>query len=520
MPHTATFGDPDTDDWIVDEWTRTGPGAQDPTRALGYTVSRARHEYAAIMGVLDQAVDHLTPAEIAVELAARGATLHPGVVAQRLKKLQETFLAVSGQPDNEIERWQELSGARWRYTATAQGRQVQRLWAVLSAEGVVQREVALDGLARIRDALTALQEEGTAPEEVAKLAGQVFVEHDQLDASLVGQTDMLARLADRFDLGAEGTGELKQLIVEYATHVVVHLDREVVAVHGLLMGLRPRFAALAAGCGAQSRAGALVARGVLAPSRGAQRGDWDQLLSWFAPASGRAWRFGQQLVRAIPMMHANLRRQQSVVGPGTLRAKALSLAAACRDGQRGEAVFRASVADRPWAKLHTCAEGEGGAVVSWHEGPRVPALAMLRASGQSSPRGQVAPRREREEAAREVAQERERVEAEKRAAAAEVLAGVFPLTDRACRLALRAVMAAARGVEAGGARVGHWEGVGCTLTAVRGVVGRVDGVAWSVLVPGRQVAFHPRAAGPPGDGAAGAAGGGRVQAALRVEVAR
>lgn len=114
MPHTATFGDLGADDWIVDEWTRTGPGAQDPTRALGYTVSRVRHEYAAVMGVLDQAVDHLTPAEVAVELAARGVALHPGVVAQRLKALQETFLAVSGQPDNEIERWQELSGARWR----------------------------------------------------------------------------------------------------------------------------------------------------------------------------------------------------------------------------------------------------------------------------------------------------------------------------------------------------------------------------------------------------------------------
>lgn len=111
MPHNVAFCDPGTDDWIVDEWTRTGPGAQDPTRALGYTVSRVRHEYAAVMGVLDQAVDHLTPAEIAVELAARGVALQPGVVAQRLKALQETFLAVSGQPDNEIERWQELSGA-------------------------------------------------------------------------------------------------------------------------------------------------------------------------------------------------------------------------------------------------------------------------------------------------------------------------------------------------------------------------------------------------------------------------
>ncbi|CUM35522.1 hypothetical protein BN2537_9 [Streptomyces venezuelae] len=163
MPHLATFGDPGADDWIVDEWARTGPEAQDPTRALGYTVSRVRQEHAAIMSVLDQAVDHLTPAEITMELAARGVTLHPGVVAQRLKALQETFLAVSGQPDNEIERWQELNGARWRYTATACGRQVQRLWTVLSAEGMVQREVALDGLARIREALTALQGEDVAP---------------------------------------------------------------------------------------------------------------------------------------------------------------------------------------------------------------------------------------------------------------------------------------------------------------------------------------------------------------------
>ncbi|MFD9047211.1 DUF2397 family protein [Streptomyces zaomyceticus] len=480
-------------------------------------MSTVRQEHTAIMGVLDQAVDHLTPSEIAVELAARGVTLHPVVVAQRLRALQDTFLAVWGQPDNEIERWQELNGARWRYTATAHGRQVQRLWSVLSAEGMVQREVALDGLARIRDALTALQGEAVAPQAAAKLAGQVFVEHDQLDASLVGQSDMLARLADRFDLDAEGTGELKQLIVEYATHVVVHLDREVVAVHGLLVGLRPRFAELAAACGSQSRAGALVARGVLAPSRGAQQGDWEQLLGWFAPASGRAWRFGLQLVRAIPMMHANLRRQQSVVGPGTLRAKALSLAAACRSSERGEAVFRASLADRPWAKLHTCAEGEDSEVISWHEGPRVPALAMLRASGQSGPRGPVPPRRDREEAAREVARERERAGAERRAAAAEVLAGVFPLSDRACRLALRAVMAAARGAEMDGVRAGCSEGVVCTLTGVEGAVGRVDGVTWSVLVPGRQVAFHPQAAGGPAGGTLAQMPRGRA-AAVRVEV--
>ncbi|GHE11922.1 hypothetical protein GCM10010339_73360 [Streptomyces alanosinicus] len=518
MPHIVPFSGSGDDNWIVEGWARTKLKAQDPTRAFGYVMSTVREEYAAIMDVLDQAVDHLTPAQISVQLAAGGVDLHPVVVAQRLRALRDTFLAVSGQPDNDIERWQELNGARWRYTATAQGRQVQRLWTLLAAEGLVQREIPLDGLARMREALAALQEEDVTPEDLVKLAGQAFVEHDQLDASLVGQADMLAQLADRFDLDADGTAELKQLIVEYATHVVVHLDQGVVAVHTQLVRLRPRFTELAAACRAQSRAGALVARGVLAPSRGAQEGDWEQLLSWFAPSSGRCARFGLQLVRAIPMMHANLRRQQSVAGPGTLRAKALSLAAACRDARRGEAVFRASLADRPWVKLHTCAEGEGGGeVVSWHAGPRVSALAMLRASGQSGPRGTVTPRRDRAEAAREVARERERVEAEQREAVAEALAGVFPLSDRACRVALRAVMAAARGVEVGGVRAGQVGGVGCVLTAVEGALGRVDGVGWSVLVPGRQVAFHPEAV----TGAARAAelrGARSDVAAVRVEV--
>ncbi|MET8768876.1 hypothetical protein [Streptomyces sp. NPDC004658] len=33
--------------------------------------------------------------------------------------------------------------------------------------------------------------------------------------------------------------------------------------------------------------------------------------------------------------------------------------------------------------------------------------------------------------------------------------------------------------------------MGRTLTAVEGMVGRVDGVRWSVMVPGRRILFHP-----------------------------
>ncbi|WTO32885.1 DUF2397 domain-containing protein [Streptomyces achromogenes] len=476
-------------DWVVEGWADAGMAAGDPARVVGYLLSPLRGQYLAIMDVLEQSVDHLTPAEVRAALTAAGMELPVTVVTARLRALSDTFLAVSGRPDSDVERWHELNGARWRYSATPRGRLVQRLWAQLASDGLVPREIPIDGLSRIHRALAALNGDEAGDAGLSDLAGQVFVEHDHLDGALVGQADMLAQLADRFDLDLRATGELKQLILEYATHVVVQLDAAVVRIHAELVRLRPRFAELAAARCRQSPAGALVTRGVLAPARGLRAADWEQLLGWFSPGSGKAARFGLQLVRAIPMLHANLLRHQSVAGPATLRARALSLAVACQDPRYGRAVLRQSLADRPWTKLHTIAEGDTGEVVSWHEGPRVAALAMLRASGQSSPRGRVSGRKPRDESA--AAQRRAERQAEHAGAVAEVLAGAGRLSERACRLALRAVMAAARAPEDAGGRVGEAEGVGCTLTAVEGVVGRVDGVRWSVLVPGWRILFHP-----------------------------
>lgn len=479
-------------DWVAEAWAESGLSGNDPARPFGYVLSPRREQYVLIMGVLERSVDEMTPADVVRALAAEGVDMPLAVVVQRLRALCDTFLAGSGRPDSQIERWQELDGARWRYSATPRGRQVHRLWSQMIAEGVVQREIPLDGLARIHGALSGLTGDQELSEaEVSAMAGQVFVEHDFLDAALVGQADMLAQLAHRFDLAPQATVELKQLIVEYATHVVVHMDRAVALIHQQLLRLRPHFGDLAQARQGQSHAGPLVERGVLAPARGLRVADWEQLLAWFSPGTGKAARFGLQLVRAIPMMHANLRRDQSLSGPGTLRAKALSLAVACTSPRYGRAVLRAALGDHPWTKLHTCAEGEGVDVVSWHEGPRVPALAMLRATGQSGPRGRVAPRKSREEAARVAATQRAQRQAELRAAAAEVLAGAGPLTDRACRAALKAVVAAVQAPEDSGCRTGQAGEVGCTLTVREGAVGRVEGHRWSVLVPGRWVVFHP-----------------------------
>ncbi|WP_330481496.1 DUF2397 family protein [Streptomyces sp. NBC_00724] len=510
-------------DWVTDGWAATALPTEDPGRPFGYLLSSCRSDYVSIMGVLEQAVDQLTPQQVACELAEQGVDLPVAVVTQRLRALGETFLAASGRPDSEIERYQELRGSRWRYGTTPRGRQVQRLWSQMAAEGVVQREIALDGLARIVDSLGRLDDGGAlAAADAAVLAGGVFVEHDHLDAALVGQADLLAELAHRFDLGAEDTVELKGLLVDYATHVVVHLDRAVVLVHHRLKQLRPRFAELAGTMRGQSRAGALVARGVLTPARGHRVEDWEQLLGWFSPGTGKAARFGLQLVRAIPMMHINLRRHQSAAGPGSLRAKALSLAVGCQDPQYGQAVLRASLGDHPWMKLHTVAEAEDGEAVSWHEGPRVPALAMLRATGQSRPRGKVTGRRPREEVAQVLSLQREQRRAAQEAAVAEVLAGRQPLSESACRAALKAVIAAVRTPEAEGLRTGSADGLGCTLTAGASGTGRVDGERWSVLLPGRSVGFHlPRSARVSARRAAAEVGAGAADPAVMVlEVAR
>ncbi|MFD6984416.1 DUF2397 family protein, partial [Streptomyces sp. NPDC059956] len=347
------------EDWVAEGWAAHALPAGDPARPFGYLLSSRRCEYVPIMDVLERSVDPLTPREVACQLTEEGVDLPLSVVTVRLRALDDTYLAACGRPDSDIEHYQDLSGARWRYSSTPRGRQVQRLYAQMASEGAIQKEITLDGLKRIRDALDRIGG-GSAldAEDVARLAGGIFVEHDHLDAALMGQAGMLAQLAHRFDLDAAGTVELKSLLVDYATHVVAQLDRGIALVHQRLKRLRPRYEELVAAMQGQSHARALVERGVLAPARGLRTGDWEQLLRWFSPGYGQAERFGLDLVRAIPMMHTNLRRHQSQVGPGTLRAKALALAVGCQHPRYGKAVERASLGDHPWMKLHTVAEGE------------------------------------------------------------------------------------------------------------------------------------------------------------------
>lgn len=466
----------------------------DSRGVVSYLVVRESDQYVAIMDVLESSVTDLTPREIVAALQAAGTLLDERVVEERLKKLRK-WGAVSPRTDtSRILRHSDLLARHWRYTATPTGRQAQRFYRTVLAGTPAVREIPLSSLARVVDALDALA--AGMPQrsvDAAELVGRLFVSHDHLDAALVGAEDGLTGLADRFDLDDESTAELKGLLVDYATRVAAELEHGAARAFRGLRLLRPRFAELANTAVAESDAQALIERGALTASHGGRVEDWEGLLGWFDPATGRSAQFALRLVRALPGMHANLRRLHSSSGTATSRTRALALARACMDPEYGTAVLLAALGDHSWRKLH--AEADDTDLTrnpSWREGPLVDVPDLLRSTGRAGARGR-APAARDDAAAREaVAVARKRRAYEHAEAVREVLdaapGGV--LSERAARVAMIALLAAARSGVTGDSRTATRDGLACTLFHVGQGIGVLAAPTWRVLTPGRVPVFH------------------------------
>lgn len=476
----------------------------DSRRATAYLIAPEADEYIAIMSVLEASISDLTPAEVAEHLRESGRALDEKVVETRLDKLRDWTAASARTDTSRILRHADLLARNWKWTATPAGRQVQRFYATVLAATPTMREIPLSSLARVVTALEFLADSFSAGtpaaaetlEDVAEHIGRLFTSHDDLDAALVGAEDTLATLADRFDLGDDATAELKQLLVEYATRVAVELESGSARAHRALVALLASFDALANVAVTASEASALISRGALTASHGGRRSDWHGLLAWCDPDTGRAARFALRLVRALPGMHANLRRLHTSSSTATGRARALLLARACADPELGPAVFLAAVGDHPWRKLYGDADdGDLTRVPSWREGPTVAVPELLRTTGRAGARGRPPAARDDSAARAEIESRRK----ERAAAHADALREVFAaepgalLSSGAGRVALTALMAAVR-TPAGGPRrdrrTAQRDGLACTLFRVPGHVGALRAPTWHVRLPGRAVVFH------------------------------
>jgi uncharacterized protein (TIGR02677 family) len=471
-------------------------GVSDSRLAVVYLTVPGSDEYIAVMDVLEASVTDMTPADVVAALAAAGHQLDEKAVIDRLDKLRK-WTAVSARTDTaRILRYSDIVARNWRYTPTPVGRQVQRFYKSYLSGSPVVREIPLTNLARLVDALEQLA--GLAGERpnaavTAVLVAQAFTAHDDLDGALVGAEDALAGLADRFDLDGDRAAELKGLLVDYATHVAVELRRGSARAGRALELFTDDFDALAAVTVEDSSARELIARGALTASKGGRAEDWLGLAAWCAPERGRAQRFALRLVRALPGMHANLRRLHTSTGTATSRTRALALAKVCATSDLAPALFLAALGDHPWRKLHGDADDDELArVPSWRAGPTVEVPDLLRLTGRTGARGRPAAPRDDTAARAEVAQRRRLRQQQHEAALREVLAASpdAVLSEPAARLAMSALMAAARSGATGPRRTATRDGLACTLFRVPGSAGALRAPTWRVLLPGRVPVFH------------------------------
>ena len=464
----------------------------DTRRVLIYLVVRESAHYIAIMQVLESSIADLTPREVGLQLHSTGVVLDEATLEVRLDKLRE-WGAVSARTDaSRILRHADLLARNWRYTATPAGRQAQRFYRTVLAGTPAVREIPLSSLARVVEAAEELAT-GAPPDKAAELVGSLFVNHDDLDAALVGAEDSLAGLVDRFDLDDSTTTELKQLLVGYATHVAAELERGSSRAYRALLALRGRFGDLARGAVTASDARLLIERGALAASRGGRVEDWENLLVWFDPTRGRAYRFTLRLVRALPGMHVNLRRLHSSSGAATSRSRALALARACATSEHGPALLLAVLGDHPWRKLHGAADDDDDSRIrAWRDGPRVEVPELLRATGRTGARGRAPAARDDTQAREAVRAAREQRAAEHATAIAEILATApgTRLSEQAGRVALVALVAAVRSPLTRDRRTATRDGLSCTLFSVAARTGLLVTATWRVLTPGRIAVFH------------------------------
>lgn len=482
----------------------------DARRTMAYLLAPESDDYLAVMSVLESSITDLSPAEVTARLRDAGMPLEQNVVETRLEKLHSWGAASPRSDTSQVHRYTDLLARNWRYSATPVGRQVHRFYLQHLAGTPTMREIPLASLASVVAALEALADLVTDPsgpldaEAAARSVNLLFTSHDDLDAALVGAEDNLANLADRFDLDSDRTGHLKSLLVDYATHVATELELGSARAFTALRTLRPAVHDLVAAAVASSDAAALIQAGTLTASRGGRVDDWEDLTAWFDSMTGRAARFSLRLVRALPGMHANIRRLHTSTGTATTRARALLLASAAADPVLGTQIWQAAVGDHSWRKLSGEVEDEETVRpgTSWRDAPGVTVPALLRATGRTGARGRAAAARD-DTAARAVVAAR-RAERERRhwEALAEVLAAApgQRLSDHAARVALAAVNAAARGTvarrrptlpEGFSGRRGHRDGLACTLLYVGpGITGLVVAPMWRALLPGRIALFH------------------------------
>ena len=424
--------------------------------AFHYLAADEAGQYVTIMRMLADDIGGLLSDWSASELAATleeraGLILDVDTVEARLRYLLDRGNLARSPRESEARSISEYMQVRARYQVTPAGERVHRLVAeILDTPGGAQ-EISSELLPPLVAGLEALVRlvpghiADTPSAELAERIATVFAQFDRLVESTRQFYAHLAELLQRVDVDREMFLTYKGALLAYLQSFVDDVRRHAPFASDLLDELRPHLDALSS----RASVGRGLATAGVRRSRGLEPDDWDGLRQWFSGGTGRradANRVADLALVAIRALVATLNRLAVPSGGEESRySDLLKLAEwfADADDPTAHALWCATFGLYPPRHLGFPADAGSAipATASFWSAPSADVPVSLRERGDRSSPGRSGVRRDFSDAKRRRLAERSRVEADRRAAAAELSElvaqpGPWSITDAARTLLL------------------------------------------------------------------------------------
>ena len=413
--------------------------------ALRYAVNDEAVQYIAIMRLFTVGLSGLlsdqSAAEVARRLADAGVEVDEDTVEARLSYLVEHGNLARSPRETEARSLSDYLRNRARYQLSQRGELVHRHVEELLGHSEAAREVSSEMLGGILAGLEVLarHDERTIsaadPDTLAREIGTIFAQFDRLVHSTREFYAYLTQVLTRYDLDRGEFQAFKTALIDYLQRFVDEVQRHMPQIADRLADVQPLVPQLCERANSGQRLVDLEGR-VARRAPGLDPADWPSLHAWFSGDGGRSSDADVVRQLATEAMRALLTNLRRIASSGSVE-----------HGRYADLVRLAGWFDRAaddeahalWASafgLYSCrhlgfpaddAERPEPATSSWWASPGAEVPLMLRRSGKRSVTGRTSATVDYSAAKAARLAERERAEAGRRAALAELDAHRGPL---------------------------------------------------------------------------------------------
>ena len=436
--HAFTTRDPTTNNPTTND-------APDRARRLFRYLNGAEWmDYRAILKVFAGTFfAEFTADDIDEKVNSGSVQVDPAVIPERLESLRHwgnlTVSSSVGNPSSLEDYYRK----RNRYLITRAGQEVFELVERVLAEADEIGDVQAGRLRDLNRALRALGEhvdEGfdlADTDDLTDAVRSVFDLHERFTTELTQFFAELNLWQSRYDLDVEEVQFFAGVLVGYVSEQLAEIERMTrpiaQSLNRVLSGLEALLPRLRSGLAERVDQAGLAEGVAVRRSPGTRVEDWEHLAAWFtSPGPGRQSRLDQltrQAVAAVHTLTANLTRlSRGGLGVASKRSDLLRLAGFFDKASENSEVCEIAAAAfglgscRHLGMLTDDADDPAPTVTPWKEAPRAVVPVSLRERGDVAQRGNITPMRDRHRELDQMQYHREREKANRKSAAAGLLA--------------------------------------------------------------------------------------------------